>query len=153
MARRRPADTIPRRGSDALNQQEAFRDELRAWLLANHPGREPAGDDAAFEFRRSWQRTLDQAGRAGVSWPKEYGGRGATLIEQAIFNQETVRARTPQAANVLGLAMGGPTVIARGTEQQRRRYLRPILSAQEIWCQGALHARVRASGRRSDRAR
>jgi alkylation response protein AidB-like acyl-CoA dehydrogenase len=132
---------------------EAFRDELRAWLLANHPGREPAGDDAAFEFRRSWQRTLDQAGWAGVSWPKQYGGRGATLIEQAIFNQETVRARTPQAANVLGLAMGGPTVIAHGTEQQRRRYLRPILSAQEIWCQGALHARVRASGRRSDRAR
>jgi alkylation response protein AidB-like acyl-CoA dehydrogenase len=73
---------------------------------------------------------------AGLSWPKEYGGRGATLIEQAIFNEEMVRARTPQAANVLGLAMGGPTVIAHGTEEQKLRYLPAILSAEEIWCQG-----------------
>ena len=116
--------------------EEAFRDELRAWLRDNHPGREPAGDEAGFEFRRHWQRKLNQAGWAGVSWPTEYGGRGATLIEQAIFNEETVRARTPQTANVLGLAMGGPTVIAHGTEEQRRRYLPPILSAEEIWCQG-----------------
>ncbi len=116
--------------------EQAFRDELRAWLAENHPGREPAGDEAAFEFRRSWQRRLHEAGWAGVSWPQEYGGRGATLVEQAIFNEETVLARTPQAANVLGLAMGGPTVIAHGTEEQRRRYLPPILSAQEIWCQG-----------------
>ena len=71
-----------------------------------------------------------------MSWPKEYGGRGATLIEQAIFNEEMVRAQAPQVANVLGLAMGGPTVIAHGTEEQRRRYLPPILSAEEIWCQG-----------------
>jgi alkylation response protein AidB-like acyl-CoA dehydrogenase len=116
--------------------EEAFRDELRVWLRDNHPGREPAGDEAGFEFRRDWQRKLNQAGWAGVSWPTEYGGRGATLIEQAIFNEETVRARTPQTANVLGLAMGGPTVIAHGTEEQRRRYLPAILSAQEIWCQG-----------------
>jgi alkylation response protein AidB-like acyl-CoA dehydrogenase len=116
--------------------EEAFRDELRAWLQDNHPGREPAGDEAAFEFRRNWQRKLHKGGWAGVSWPKEYGGRGATLIEQAIFNEETVRARTPQVANVLGLAMGGPTVIAHGTEEQQRRYLPPILSAEEIWCQG-----------------
>ena len=116
--------------------EEAFRDELRAWLRDNHPGREPAGDEAGFEFRRHWQRKLNQAGWAGVSWPTEYGGRGATLIEQAIFNEETVRARTPQTANVLGLAMGGPTVIAHGTEEQRRRYLPAILSAEEIWCQG-----------------
>jgi alkylation response protein AidB-like acyl-CoA dehydrogenase len=71
-----------------------------------------------------------------VSWPTKYGGRGATLIEQAIYNEEVVRAKAPQAANVLGLAMGGPTVIAHGTEEQRRRYLQPILSAEEIWCQG-----------------
>jgi alkylation response protein AidB-like acyl-CoA dehydrogenase len=116
--------------------EEAFRDELRAWLEANNPGREPTGDEAGFEFRRNWQRTLNEAGWAGVSWPKEYGGRGATLVEQAIFNEEMVRARTPQLANVLGLAMGGPTVIAHGTEEQRRRYLPPILSADEIWCQG-----------------
>jgi alkylation response protein AidB-like acyl-CoA dehydrogenase len=116
--------------------EEAFRDELRTWLEANHPGPEPEGDENGFEFRRGWQRTLNDAGLAGISWPAEYGGRGATLIEQAIFNEETVRSRTPQAANVLALAMGGPTVIAHGTEEQRKRYLPPILSAEEIWCQG-----------------
>jgi alkylation response protein AidB-like acyl-CoA dehydrogenase len=116
--------------------EEAFRDELRAWLAANHPGREPAGEEAAFAFRRDWQRKLHGAGWAGVSWPKEYGGRGATLVEQAIFNEEIARAQAPQLANGLGLAMGGPTVIAHGTEEQRQRYLQPILSAEEIWCQG-----------------
>jgi alkylation response protein AidB-like acyl-CoA dehydrogenase len=116
--------------------EEAFRDELREWLAANHPGREPAGDEAAFQFRLDWQRKLNDAGWTGVSWPKEYGGRGATLIEQAIFNEEVVRARTPSVANVLALAMGGPTVIAHGTEEQRQRYLPPILSGDEIWCQG-----------------
>jgi alkylation response protein AidB-like acyl-CoA dehydrogenase len=116
--------------------EESFRDELRSWLELNHPGEEPAHDEEAFEFRRGWQRKLDEAGWAGVSWPQEYGGRGATLIEQAIFNEEVVRARTPTVANVLGLAMGGPTVIAHGTEEQKRRYLAPILSAEEIWCQG-----------------
>jgi alkylation response protein AidB-like acyl-CoA dehydrogenase len=116
--------------------EEQFRDQLRGWLADNHPGRAPAGDEAAFEFRRDWQRRLQAAGWAGVSWPKEYGGRGATLVEQAIFNEETARARAPQAANILGLAMGGPTVIAHGTEAQKARYLPAILSAEEIWCQG-----------------
>ena len=117
-------------------QEESFRDELRAWIGEHHPGREPEGDEAGFEFRRSWQRRLHEAGWAGVSWPKEYGGRGATLVEQAIYNEEVVRAQAPSAANVLGLAMGGPTVIAHGTEEQKQRYLEPILSAEEIWCQG-----------------
>src|SRR5437588_525594 len=117
-------------------EEEAFRDELRAWVAEHHPGREPEGDEAAFQFRRDWQKQLYDAGWAGVSWPREYGGRGATLVEQAIFNEEMVRARAPQLANVLGLAMGGPTVIAHGTEEQRQRFLTPILSADEIWCQG-----------------
>ncbi len=117
-------------------QEEAFRDELRSWLEANHPGREPEGDEAAFEFRKAWQRSLYDAGWAGVAWPKDYGGRGASLIEQAIYNEEMVRARAPSVVNTLGLAMGGPVVIAHGTEEQKRRYLQPILSAEEIWCQG-----------------
>jgi alkylation response protein AidB-like acyl-CoA dehydrogenase len=117
-------------------QEQAFRDELRAWLEENHPGDEPSGDEAGFEFRRDWQRKLAEAGYAGLSWPEEYGGRGATLIEQAIFNEEIVRAKAPQMANVLGLAMGGPVVIAHGTEEQKKRYLKPILTAEEIWCQG-----------------
>src|SRR6059058_4896980 len=117
-------------------EEEAFRDELRSWIEANHPGKEPEGDEASFKFRRDWQRALNDAGWAGLSWPQEYGGRGATLVEQAIFKEEIVRARAPQLANVLGLAMGGPTVIAHGSEDQRERYLPPILSAEEIWCQG-----------------
>src|SRR5687767_14872958 len=117
-------------------QEQAFRDELREWLDANHPGEEPEGDEAAFEFRKAWQKKLADAGWAGLSWPKEYGGRGATLIEQAIFNEEVVRAKAPQVANVLGLVMGGPVVIAHGTEEQKSRYLKPILTAEEIWCQG-----------------
>jgi alkylation response protein AidB-like acyl-CoA dehydrogenase len=116
--------------------EQQFRDELRAWLEENHPGPEPSGDEASFEFRREWQRRLHAAGWAGVSWPTEYGGRGATLVEQAIFNEEIVRSQAPMVANVLGLAMGGPTVIAHGTEEQRLRYLPAILSADEIWCQG-----------------
>ena len=116
--------------------EQAFRDELRGWLHEHNPGREPDGDEAGFEFRRDWQKKLHAAGWAGVSWPTQYGGRGATLVEQAIFNEEVVRARAPSAANVLGLAMGGPTVIAHGTDQQKARYLEPILSADEIWCQG-----------------
>jgi len=117
-------------------EEQAFRDELRAWIEANHPGPEPEGDVAGFEFRRAWQRRLHEDDWAGVSWPKEYGGRGATLVEQAIYNEELGRAQAPSTANVLGLAMGGPTVIAHGTEEQKRRYLEPILSADEIWCQG-----------------
>jgi alkylation response protein AidB-like acyl-CoA dehydrogenase len=116
--------------------EQEFRDELRAWIEDNHPGEEPKGDDEAFEFRREWQRKLHQAGYAGLSWPEEYGGRGATLVEQAIFGEELTRAKAPSPVNVLGLAMGGPVVIAHGTDEQKQRYLEPILSAEEIWCQG-----------------
>src|SRR5215210_365053 len=117
-------------------QEEGFRDELRAWIADNHPGEEPEGDEAAFEFRREWQRRLAADRWAGVSWPEEYGGRGATLVEQAIFNEELAAARAPAVANVLGLVMGGPVVIAHGTPEQKERHLGPILRAEEIWCQG-----------------
>ena len=122
----------------SLTESEAsFRDEVRSWLQENHPGPAPEGDDAAeFEFRRDWQRKMHDAGWAGISWPEDYGGKGATLIEQAIFNEELARQRVPLPANVLGLVMGGPVVIAHGTEEQKERYLEPILSAEEIWCQG-----------------
>ncbi|HEX2359915.1 MAG TPA: acyl-CoA dehydrogenase family protein [Solirubrobacterales bacterium] len=117
--------------------EAAFKEEARTWLEANHPGPAPEGDDAAeFEFRRAWQKQLHDAGWAGLSWPEEYGGRGATLIEQAIFNEELGRQRVPLPANVLGLVMGGPVVIAHGREDQKERYLDPILSGDEIWCQG-----------------
>jgi alkylation response protein AidB-like acyl-CoA dehydrogenase len=116
--------------------EQAFRDELRAWLEANHPGPAPRGDDDSFEFARAWQRKLHDGGWTGLSWPKEYGGRGATLIEQAIFNEEIARIGAPSPANVLGLVMGGPVVITHGSDEQKERYLEPILTADEIWCQG-----------------
>ena len=116
--------------------EREFRDSVRGWIETNHPGHEPAGDPEAFEFRRAWQKALNDRGWAGLSWPTEYGGAGATLVEQAIFYEEIARAGAPQMANVLGLAMGGPTVIAHGTEEQKQRFLAPILSADEIWCQG-----------------
>ena len=117
-------------------EEQAFRDEIRAWLEANHPGPSPTGDQAEFEFQRGWQKKLHAGGWAGISWPKEYGGRGATLIEQSIASEEMARAKVPRPANVLGLVMGGPVVIAHGTEEQKERYLDPILSGEEIWCQG-----------------
>ena len=117
-------------------EEQSFQDEVRAWLVENHPGREPDGEEAKFEFRRAWQRELHDAGWAGISWPKEYGGRGATLIEQAIFSEEMARAKAPSPANVLGLVMGGPVVIAHGSGEQKERFLEPILSGEEIWCQG-----------------
>ena len=122
----------------SLTESEAaFRDEVRTWLQENHPGPSPEGDDQAeFEFRRSWQRKMHEAGWAGISWPQEYGGKGATLIEQAIFNEELARESVPAPANVLGLVMGGPVVIAQGTDDQKGRWLEPILSGDEIWCQG-----------------
>jgi alkylation response protein AidB-like acyl-CoA dehydrogenase len=118
------------------DSEQAFRDELREWLEQNHPGEAPSGDEEGFAFRLEWQRKLHAGGWAGVSWPEEYGGRGATLVEQAIYSEEMVRAKAPAPANVLGLAMGGPTVIAHGTEEQKDRFVAPILSGDEIWCQG-----------------
>jgi alkylation response protein AidB-like acyl-CoA dehydrogenase len=117
-------------------EEQAFQDEVRAWIEANHPGPAPHGDEARFAFEREWQRKMHAAGWAGISWPKEYGGRGATLIEQALFSEEIARAKAPRPANILGLVMGGPVVIAHGTEEQKERFLEPILSAEEIWCQG-----------------
>ncbi|GIW46038.1 MAG: acyl-CoA dehydrogenase [Candidatus Binatia bacterium] len=117
-------------------QERAFRHELRTWLQANHPGPEPEDLDAWVAYGRGWQRRLHEAGWCGLAWPKEYGGRGATLVEQMIFEEEMARARAPMLINLAGLTMAGPILIAHGTEAQRRRYLPPILSADEIWCQG-----------------
>ena len=94
------------------SEEQAFRDEVRTWLEENHPGEMPEGEEAGFVFSREWQRKMHEAGWAGISWPKEYGGRGASLIEQAIFSEEMARTKAPRPANVLGLVMGGPVVIA-----------------------------------------
>jgi alkylation response protein AidB-like acyl-CoA dehydrogenase len=118
-------------------RESAFRDELRTWLAANHPGEEPPGDDdARYAWRRDWQRRLAGGGWASVHWPVEYGGRGATLTESAIFFEELGRSGAPLPANVLGLLLAGPTIMTWGTQEQKDRYLAPILTAEEIWCQG-----------------
>jgi alkylation response protein AidB-like acyl-CoA dehydrogenase len=117
--------------------EQAFRDELRRWLAANDPGPEPEHDEEAhYAWRRDWQRRLQDGGWAGVHWPREYGGRGATITESAIFFEELGRARAPLPANVLGLLLAGPTIMLWGSEEQKERYLQPILSAEEVWCQG-----------------
>src|SRR5579862_5622467 len=116
--------------------EERFRLELRTWLAAHSPGPEPEADDARVVHGKAWQRALYDAGWCGVHWPAAYGGRGASLIEQIIFQEEMARARTPQLINLAGLTMGGPVLIAHGTEAQKQRHLRAILAADEIWCQG-----------------
>jgi alkylation response protein AidB-like acyl-CoA dehydrogenase len=117
-------------------QEQAFRAELRAWLDANVPRQPlpPALEEEA-AFLTAWQRKLFDAGWAAVHWPREYGGRGASLTEQAIFQEEMSRARAPQMMNRVGINLVGPTLIAHGTEEQRQRYLPRILSCEEIWCQ------------------
>jgi len=115
----------------------AFRDELRAWFSANQPADEPVGDeDAHYHWRADFQRRLADDGWAAVQWPVQYGGRGATLMQSAIFFEELGRSGAPLPANVLGLLLAGPTIMAWGTEEQKERYLNPILTAEEIWCQG-----------------
>ena len=115
-----------------------FRDELRSWLHDNPPGDAPqqAGEDAHYTWRRDWQRRLYDGGWAAPAWPTEFGGRGATLTQSAIYFEELGRARVPLPANVLGLLLGGPTLMVWGTDEQKQRHLAPILSAEEIWCQG-----------------
>ena len=124
-------------------QHLEFRDQLRAWLKTNmrRPWREElrdpqATEDSMIELRRAWQRKLHDAGYLGMSWPKEWGGRGATEVEKMIYEEEMARADAPPILNVLGIGLLGPALIHHGSEEQRRRFLPPMLSADEIWCQG-----------------
>jgi len=119
-----------------------FRDALRVWLGANIPAdwnaRLAAEEsmEARFAFLRAWQKTVYEGGWSGIAWPKPYGGRGATLMEQVIFNEEMARAGAPPLVGVLGLGLVGPILITYGAEAQKQRYLAKILSGEEIWCQG-----------------
>ncbi len=123
-------------------QEQAFREELRAWLKANVPPpftgetTTDEGRQAEFQYLRDWKKKVYEGGWAGISWPKEYGGRGAGVIEQAIFQEEFALSGAPQLINTLGLAIIGPTIITAGTDAQKKRHVEKILSAEEIWCQG-----------------
>jgi alkylation response protein AidB-like acyl-CoA dehydrogenase len=118
-------------------EDEQYRVKLRTWLEENLPAEpRPTEQDAEFAYRRAWQRQLYAGGWVGINWPKEYGGQGATLIQQAIYAQEMTRAKAPQPANGLGIGIVGPTLMHHGTEEQKKRFIPKILSGEEIWCQG-----------------
>ena len=121
---------------------EQFRVELRDWLSANLndeliAARRPSGrDDATFAMLRTWNRNMADAGWAAVSWPREYGGRGATVLEQLVYTEETTRARTPLPLNVIGMNNIAPAIMQYGTESQKLTLLPRMMRADDIWCQG-----------------
>lgn len=128
---------------DFTPKERAFREEVRAWLQSHLP---PDLTSGAFAFSRAdrehverlraWQRTLWEGGWVGLNWPRKYGGRGASIVEQIIFYEELARAQAPPPINRGALSMLGPTLMAHGTEAQTQRFLPKILTAEEIWCQG-----------------
>ena len=121
---------------------ERFRAELREWLSANLTdeliaARRPSGhNDVVFEKLRTWNRTMADAGWAAVSWPREYGGRGATVLEQLVYTEETTRARAPLPLNVIGMNNIAPAIMQYGTESQKMTLLPRMMRADDIWCQG-----------------
>jgi alkylation response protein AidB-like acyl-CoA dehydrogenase len=122
-------------------QDEKLRRELAAWLaveVPRHGKLPPAGDwPARRAYDTSWQRKLFDAGYAGVQWPAEFGGRGATLTEQLVYYEETARYGAPYVgANFIGMMHGGPTLMAEGTPEQKAFHLPAILRGEHVWCQG-----------------
>jgi alkylation response protein AidB-like acyl-CoA dehydrogenase len=126
-------------------EHEAFRQEFRGWLAANLPPAlclddasddRVASDHATFERRRAWQKTMHAAGWVGITWPRQYGGRGAGVIERVIWEEEYTAARAPVLPGNMALNLVGPTIIHWGTDEQKRCHLPAILAADEIWCQG-----------------
>jgi alkylation response protein AidB-like acyl-CoA dehydrogenase len=127
---------------DLSEPEQRFRSNLRQWLQEHLPAGwgstvfEPVDLHDKITFLKDWTRKLHAAGYAGLSWPKEYGGAGATLMEQVIFNEEVARFKAPTPYNGIALGMVGPTLIEVGTEAQKQRYLAKMLTCEDIWCQG-----------------
>ncbi len=127
---------------DDTLEQAAYRAKVRSWLT-QHSSEAPTlqgpdaieGEDQIIAARRAWQGKLAEAGLAGVTWPKEFGGQGAGPIEQVICNQEIARAKVPGILDAIGVGMLGPTIIANGDDEQKARYLGPMLHGDEVWCQ------------------
>jgi alkylation response protein AidB-like acyl-CoA dehydrogenase len=122
---------------DYTPEDEAFRDELRSWLAAHLPaGPVPEDDEERRRFQRAWQHELASGRWVGVQWPRQYGGRDATLKQQVIFTEEMARARAPEILDAVSVNIVGPTLIKFGTPAQKARFLPPILPADEVWCLG-----------------
>src|SRR5713101_7934152 len=125
-------------------EAEAFRREFRKWLEGNIPPRSPSerrpelmlGDVSDLDFHLQWHKKMHAAGWVGISWPREYGGRGATIEQQVVYSEELARSDAPSLVNGIGIGLVGPTLIHWGAEEQKQRYIPKILSAEEIWCQG-----------------
>jgi alkylation response protein AidB-like acyl-CoA dehydrogenase len=123
--------------------EEAYRAEVRAWLDANIPAWwnkqervEFAEEDDSFLRLREWHQKVYDAGYVGVTWPREYGGQGRGHVENALLQEELVRSGAPPTMNGLGIGLCGPAIIHHGNDAQKRRFLRPMLRAEELWCQG-----------------
>jgi alkylation response protein AidB-like acyl-CoA dehydrogenase len=126
---------------DFTAEENRFRDTLRAWLDRNAPalladGPQYADPQKRWERAMRWHKALFDAGWVGIYWPREYGGRGATLVEQYIHEEEMDRINAPGTINPVGLNIAGPTIMQWGGDEMKHRYLPPILSGDEIWCQG-----------------
>ncbi|MET0371499.1 MAG: acyl-CoA dehydrogenase family protein [Sphingobium sp.] len=123
---------------DFSPDERRFREEVRDWLHDNVPREAgPLDGDEARAFDTAWQRKQYDAGWAGINWPVEYGGRGLGLFEQIIWYEEYARAHAPAVGRCfVGVNHGGPTLIARGSEQQKLDHLPPILRGDVVWCQG-----------------
>ena len=126
-------------------EQQAFRRDVRGWLADNLPvdlcvddpfDERVAPDRGTFERRVAWQKKMSAARWVGISWPAQYGGRDATLMEQIVFDEEYFHARAPVLPGYSGVNMAGPTIIEWGTEEQKRLFLPRILAGDDIWCQG-----------------
>ena len=128
-------ERTPERGSTSSADEE-LRAELRAWLLDHRPPEVAAtGTPAEADMLREWQRTLHAGRWVGINWPVEYGGRGASLSQLAIYNEELARVDAPPILGRAGVSLVGPTLMAHGTEEQRRRWMPRILAGDDIWCQ------------------
>jgi len=128
-------------------EEAQYRAKARAWLEAHKEqgSKVPRGEFGSFldadctpeqiQAAKDWQRTLYEGGWVGITWPKEYGGQGGSQMQQVIFNQELARIGAPGPFNTIALGMAGGTIMTHGTEEQKKRYLKPMLTADEIWCQ------------------
>ncbi|HVE76134.1 MAG TPA: acyl-CoA dehydrogenase family protein [Actinomycetota bacterium] len=117
-------------------EDDAFRSEIRSYLERSVPRDLPKDGDENFAARREWQKKLAEDAWVGIHWPEQYGGRGASLLQTVIFNEEYTKAAAPAIPNSLGVGLLGPTLLRFGTDAQKERFLRKVLTAEEIWCQG-----------------